>query len=589
MMISHSGIKPDIRIYTYLLQGFASCGDLQSCRTLLDRCVYMGLQPDVVFWTILLDAYIQAGDFVGATEVHRDWFVPSRCLPDIRYQNTLLNLHAKCGDLNSIVRVYEEILAGTLVSAAARTNTVSQKKNHKPKWGPDEQTYTILIDSFMRAGNTRMAIYFLDVMQCRRTYELQMVQSPELTHAEPNDTNQTHDQRERQQHYFHEPIQPTAPTYTAIISGYAHRKDVGEALRWFRLLFEVFPETASRPVPTTFAGCGPNLKTWTAVLHAYAKAGDMDAAEEWIRQMSENSGEELDGRAYNTLIGCYAGVREYGKAAKVLEDMKQSNVESDAITFGMLIDSHLKRTWQHPDGNIPAALETYNEMTTAPRNIKPTLHILTSLISRLGHVAGKVDAFGRPVISRSGGGLPSHLRVGLPPATPPPILAGDTSLFPTEKRIKGLYDDALRKLYRTYRLNLPILLSPSRNHHRRSSSANAGTLVPAPLPVYDALIAHRATLHHAQEIQAVYLHAIVDGCIPDESMHVRAVQGLLRSRGGVRWRHAVHFWAHVKTVTRELRMERARREEIREKKKILRVRCRNAKARSRDADSRSGD
>ncbi|KAJ3236323.1 hypothetical protein HDU81_010912 [Chytriomyces hyalinus] len=586
-MISQSGIKPSIQTYTLLLKACASKNDLTACNLIHDRVRFINLQPDAVFYTVLLDAHVKCSDFIGAKNLHNETVLKSANLKlDTRYLNALLNMHAKSGDTGAMLHTYEQILT----------------QSSTP---PDEHTYTTLIDAYMRRveGEPRIALFWMDVMTGLKPYALQILKASSSTVGLESE-NVSSDPAPAAPQFWHTPIRPTVPTYTALISGYAHRKDLTEAMRWFRIMCSEDKDTALPGAHESLRE--PNLKSWTAALHAFVKSKDMNGAEQWIRNMTfalakggQDSSEldvagscVLDSRAYNTMIGGYAASQDYSNAIRILEEMREKGVDRDAVTFGMLIDSHLKRTPLYPDGNVPSALSTYKEMVSPPQSVKPTLHILTSLIARIGHIAAKADALGRPTSARSGGVFPAQIRLlqAPPPffdmtlddAAYPLMETKPTQSFPSDTHIhskptlpepaprkKAVYSSILHQLYHTYRQNASSLLSANPNRptnltmsnttpffQTRGSGRTRGSVnatgVEAPLPIYDALIAHHAVLHKPEEIRKLYLHALLDGAQPDESMTVRAVKGLLYTKGAG-WHAAVEFLKQVKRFCNELR------------------------------------
>ncbi|KAJ3352636.1 hypothetical protein HDU83_007830 [Entophlyctis luteolus] len=512
-MISHSQMKPSVTTYSHLLQGFAALKDIRSCRYIYDRLLFIGHSPDVVFYTTLLQAYVKCGEYTEATKLHESLVQKhNRNYFDVRYYNVLVNLHAKTNALEKLLETFEEM-------------TLSLD--------PDEHTYTTMIDAFMRNGELRFAIFLFDAMQGHATYNRKIV--------EPLDSPAN----------THKPIIPTTATYTALISGYARRKDVGEALRWFQLLCANSKRGEYSKSPP-FSSLGPNLKSWTAVLHGFAKAGDMDLAEDWINRMANElpivreRSSRFDSRVYNTLIGGYARKQDYPRATRVLDSMRRDNVHQDAITFGMLIDSHLKRTELYPDGNIEQALKTFKEMSSHNPPIQPTMHIFIALITRLGHAAGKSDRLGRPVVDRQGGGVLPHLRKNLPPPPRPTELFSSRKqlgFIPLSRRARALHEDNLIFLYREYRKLLSTLALDA-------SAAQKSLPAPSiPIALYDAVIAHFTTLHQTRKMKEIFFHAIIDGAIPDMSLVVRTVKGFSFSSG---WGGAVHFARQSRLVLVEI-------------------------------------
>ncbi|KAI9333399.1 hypothetical protein BDR26DRAFT_868278 [Obelidium mucronatum] len=527
-MISHSRIKPSLITYTHVLKGFASLKDINNCKLIHEKLLFIGHEPDLKFYTILMRAYSQRGDVASVQSLHEAVLSSSTKWDlDVQYYNAIINMHAKqaCASRNgvglgSMVKIYEEM-----------TTTDSIQ--------PDEHTYTTMIDAFMKAGEVRMALYWFDVMTGAKRHSRQFVEPlGPRAHALI-------------------PIQPTTHTYTAIISGFARRKDLSEAMRWFQKLYAKTRDSTGATGASLVQADGPNLKTWTAILHGFTRVGNMSGAESWREAFRQELLEaarkskdgsvtaKLDERVFNTMIGGYAQLQDYESASKVLAEMQEEGVESDAITYGLLISSHLKRTDTNPDGDLEAALLTYKRMM-AKQTVSPTLHIFTSLISRLGHRAGKSDALGRPIHSRQGGGFiqasrvlqqpPQNLvRVYPDPSSPTADVVNDS--------VPKIQEKNLIHLYETYRKALPGLLG-------HATASPSTTLISAPLPIYDSVIAHFSTVHNIPKLKQVFYHAIVDGAPLDSSVLIRAMKGVGRTAG---WNGIYSFGQNINTIVTDLR------------------------------------
>ncbi|KAJ3136783.1 hypothetical protein HK100_001287 [Physocladia obscura] len=558
------GVRPSHRrhlgLYAQVLHGYARLRDTAGVARLLRRLRFVGLEPDAVLNTIVLQALVAAGLPDAALRWHAHVVRPPQAAAapntDTRYYNALIAFFAKSSHLDRMLQAFEEMCA---------------------RHPPDEHSYTTIIHAYMCANEPQLAVFWFDLMQGKRQYLSPFSSSVSLP--------------------VYPPIQPTVASFTALISGFAKRKDLPEALRWFQLLCAAIPTTIANSTLGTTSDTSdlfaPNLKTYTAVLHAYAKTGDMKGAEKWIERMASdlavdktipnsnlnsnssskkshshsNTMSLFDGHVYNTLIGGYAGKQDYLGATKILKEMRDCNIPGDAITFGMLIGSHLKKTAEYPDGNVEAAILTFKEMISQDPPVFPTLHIFTLLIARIGHIVGKLDSLGRPTAARGGGGYlaisrrlqpkptkPTQVFPALlqsppsPPATDSQsvaeIIPRRTSEPAISSRPKEIHKENLLYLYNLFRKSLSKLLVPIppppptllKNHEQQSpivpfqAFSNPAATHP-PLPIYDAVLAHHSTLHQIPAIKQTVYHALVDGAVPDESFIVRAVKGIGRAAG----------------------------------------------------------
>lgn len=80
-------------------------------------------------------------------------------------------------------------------------------------------------------------------------------------------------------------------------------------------------------------------------------------------------------RSYNTFMSDYIKKNRFMEALQVFQNMRDSNVEMDAATYSMMIDTLAKDREQ----SVEAVYDLYNEMKE--NNIKPDVRVYTSLLN----------------------------------------------------------------------------------------------------------------------------------------------------------------------------------------------------------------
>lgn len=176
--MKHAGLKPDVVLYTSLIQAFVQTSDLNGALNLLETMRDHKVQPNLYTFNTLLSVVSSRKNL---TDRDRDFakaiFYKMRemgTFPDVRTYNLMLSI------------LSSHITSSTSPSLSPSTNTgfISQRSLHpnltdmqslyyemcsSPNVSqPDFLTYSILINSFLEAGNIRFGTIIYNEMRSHR-------------------------------------------------------------------------------------------------------------------------------------------------------------------------------------------------------------------------------------------------------------------------------------------------------------------------------------------------------------------------------------------------------------------------------------
>ncbi|KAI9334524.1 hypothetical protein DFJ73DRAFT_894785 [Zopfochytrium polystomum] len=514
------GVKPDVWTFSFLLHGFARLGDIANAKRVYQRLRFLEVRPDAVFYTILISALLTHNDVAGAEAIFS--LVRSSGIEEDRIMfNTVVDRHAKAGNLSRA----SQLLVQRLRSEDSGIGTDSGvAEETRPR--PDLLTFTSIIDAYMKVGDDRTALAWWS----------EMVNGFRLA--------------------------PDTTAYTAVINGFARTGNMGSASLWFsRLLRD---------------GCRPNLYTYTAMIAGHAFSGNMDAAKDWLNRLrADPHVGKPDAVAMNAIAAGHAAAGDFPAARAALDEMEAAGFPANQLTYRMIIDACVRR--EHLD----AAVAVYKEMHR--RGVAPDVHIFTVLLTSLGHEAARVDARALRVGVSGKGGLWSKRRKLMDPPDGGGVGAGVAEQEPRSSvprrqqrkphrpgaaskrrydpmspynQAKFWYHDDLVSIYKAFRASLTAAptavaatalpsstaapgeptqgsLPPRSGEQQQPAAARAPPpqpppTQPPPIEVYDAVISHHAHALDVRAVQRVFMHAVVDGRVPDTSLVVRAALAVLR-------------------------------------------------------------
>ncbi|KAJ1567694.1 hypothetical protein HK405_005102 [Cladochytrium tenue] len=511
-MLNHA-IKPDVWTYTFLLHAFASKKDMVNVERVYRRMLFMDITPDRVFYTVLISAYLLHGDIPKAHDLLRKLREDGIDDDDILL-NMLIDRLGKNGFRDEAARLLKH-------RADASLNDFGNTRRHEQTECPSVRTYTSLINSYANIGDTRAALAWWNEM----VYSVRIV--------------------------------PDATAFTAMIHAHARAGDPAGAAGWFERL--------------RAAGCTPTLHSYTAVIAACAAGGDMAGAEAWLARLAEEGGLTPDAAALNVLAKGHAAAGDLNAARAALSRMRAAGCPPSEATFGALVRACTRR------GHLAAAVALFREMPRA--GLRPSVGTHTVLLAALCHEPTLLDGRGVRVKARGAGGLQAAerrtLHEGSNPvedddATDPDeetkavaggagsgafparvrdyevdgatseadkwdqrshLLqrhGGDSVLYP-KNRLKFRHHAAILEVYASLRATLRAnrLAAATASHPTTKEMTTA-----PPIEAYDSMVAYHARHLSVRGVQRVFLHALVDGCVPDVSLVIRVALAHLRGPYG---------------------------------------------------------
>ncbi|GJN02508.1 hypothetical protein PR202_ga19867 [Eleusine coracana subsp. coracana] len=362
---------PNMITYRTLLSGFLEKKQLGWCKRIINMMMKEGCNPNASLFNSLVHNYCNARDYSYAYKL-LNRMAACDCPPGYVVYNIFIG--SICGgdelpgpDLLALAeKVYEEMLASNCVLNKVNTANFARclcgvgkfdkafqiikamkvekafllfQEMKKVGVNPDVYTYTILIDSFCKAGLIEQAQSWFDEMSSVG-------------------------------------CSPNVVTYTALLHAYLKAKQLHEANVIFHRMVDV--------------GCHPNTITYSALIDGLCKAGEIQKACEIYARLKgtcndaesdfyfecENTDTMMPNVVtYGALIDGLCKAHKVTDAHELLDAMLSTGCEPNHIIYDALIDGFCKV------GKIDNAQEVFLRMSKC--GYLPSVHTYTSLIDAM--------------------------------------------------------------------------------------------------------------------------------------------------------------------------------------------------------------
>jgi pentatricopeptide repeat protein len=312
------GIKPNVYIYSLMIDVFAKSGKLMEAIEVFDSMMKDEIKPNVVAYTTMIDAYAKDDQIEKAIEVF-DSMKKDGIEPDVVTYTTMIDAYAKSWSIDKAIEIFDsmkmdgtrpnEVTYNTMIDVYAKDGQIEKAievfdSMMKDEIKPNVVTYTTIIDAYAKDGQIEKAIEVFDSMK-------------------------------------KDGIEPNVVTYTTMIDAYAKDGQIKKAI-------EVFDSMKKD-------GIQPDEVTNSTMIDAYAKSGSIDKAIEVFDSMKKD-GIEPDVVAYTTMIDAYAKDGQIDKAIEVFDLMKKDGIEPNVVTYNTVINAYAK------SGSINKAIEMFDSM-----------------------------------------------------------------------------------------------------------------------------------------------------------------------------------------------------------------------------------
>ncbi|KAK7358923.1 hypothetical protein VNO77_00864 [Canavalia gladiata] len=402
----------DIASWNAMLSGFAHFGFLDRFSCLLRQMRLSGIHPDSVTVLLLMDAISREKKLAFLGAVHSFGIQIGVCV-DVSVANTLISAYAKCSDLCSAERVFDEIDRGlrsvvswnSLIAAYANFEkhvkaVICYKGMLDCGFSPDISTILNLLSSCVqpKALLHGLLIHSHGV-QLGCDSDVCVVNSLIFMYSKCGDTNSA-------RVLFDSLSGRTCVSWTVMISGYAEKGYMSEALTLFNAM--------------EANGEKPDLVTLLALISGCGQTGALELGK-WIDSYSINKGLKDNVVVCNALIDMYAKCGSFNDAKELFYTMVNRTVVSwttmitacalngdvkDALNlFFMMLDMGMKpnhitflavlQACAH-GGLLERGLECFN-MMTQEYGLSPGIDhysCMVDLLGRRGHLREALEIIG---------------------------------------------------------------------------------------------------------------------------------------------------------------------------------------------------
>ncbi|KAG5613380.1 hypothetical protein H5410_024661 [Solanum commersonii] len=384
--------KVDPFIETKLLGMYSKCGSLQEAYEMFDKMrkrdlyawsamigacsrdcrwsevmelFYMmmgdGVVPDSFLFPKILQACANCGDVETGILIHS---IAIRCgmISEIRVNNSLLAVYAKCGLLDCAKRIFESmemrdtVSWNSIIMAYCHKGDIVEARRllnlmHLEGVEPGLITWNILIASYNQLGRCDEA---LEVM---KEMEGNGIMPDVFTWTCLISGMSQHNRNSRALELFREMIlngvMPSEVTLTSTVSACASLKDLKKGRELHSLVVKL--------------GFDGGVIVGNALVDLYSKCGKLETARLVFDMIPEK-----DVYSWNSLIGGYCQAGCCGKAYDLFMKMHEFEVSPNVITWNVLITGHMQNGdedqaldlfWRmEKDGNVERDAASWNAL-----------------------------------------------------------------------------------------------------------------------------------------------------------------------------------------------------------------------------------
>lgn len=330
--MEQEGVPPNVITYTNLLQGYLKQRQYHMIDEITKIMEKKQIRFGVVNYSILIQAYMQNRQINKAEQIFNQ-IKKEGMIPNKFVFTSMINGYIRNKNLTKALNLFNEIpntaydtiLFNSLINGlvtVGRFEDASQMVDRMNEYGLTSRLDTILtiISGFIKSGNMKNAI---DIFENSKST-----------------------------------IKPDAKIYTAIVSGFAKKKDFEKANYYFNEFYEKFGRKRVTP--------GIN-----ALIFAAHRFENYSLLSEYINMMNEKNIPK-DDVTYNTLITSYVAQKKIDEALKCLEELKNINSVS-IFSYSPLI------RYFSDHNQLPKAMELLNDLLS--KGVVPDQQLFTCLLA----------------------------------------------------------------------------------------------------------------------------------------------------------------------------------------------------------------
>lgn len=308
-----AGHPPDAHVFSIILQGFASQGEVDMIAAVLDQMRSADIQPTRVHYTTIIKFLALRRDPASAEAIYKQ-ALREGITPDHIMITALMNAHVEAGSWAGVIRVFDYIKASahprlqltidvynTLLKAYVligtpfhTVSTLFRKLRHTGA-RPDAYTYALVIQSACDAGLMNTASDLLVEMQDRikqcahrgiEVYVLTIIMAGYLRLGHKLDAKAVYDDM------IARGIQPTSITFSQILHAYGNqgtKESLQIAETFLQNIVRTDPQRRSWATPGSAQAAIDTL--YSPLMSIYSKQRDTESVERLFEAMLDSGGE----------------------------------------------------------------------------------------------------------------------------------------------------------------------------------------------------------------------------------------------------------------------------------------------------------
>ncbi len=313
------GIRPDNVTFVSALTACANVGDLEEGKALHAELLNT-IKPDIVVYTALLNMYAKCGSLADARHV----FDTIKQRRNLQSWNTMLAAYAQHGHGKEALQLFKEMKAQgirpdnvTFVSALTACANVGDLEEGKALHAellsnsikPDVILYTALLNMYAKCGSLTDARHVFDTMKQRNLQSWTAMLAAYAQHGHGKEALQLFKEMKAQG------IRPNNVTFVSVLTACANVGDLEEGKALHAELLNDNTIT-------------PDLIVQSTLLNMYAKCGSLTDVCRIFDGMPQH-----DVVSWSTLIGAHVQHGLGEKALMLFKRMKEQGVTPNEVTF----------------------------------------------------------------------------------------------------------------------------------------------------------------------------------------------------------------------------------------------------------------
>ncbi|XP_057833238.2 pentatricopeptide repeat-containing protein At3g24000, mitochondrial [Cryptomeria japonica] len=347
----------DVVSWAAIIAVFTENGLLWKASQFLKQMQLVGVESKSAIYASILAGCAKVGSLGQGMEIHHN-ITESGFLSDILVENTLINMYAKCGDIQKAQKVFENMPQRNVVSWNTMIVGYAQhglsdkslemfKQMHLEDVNPNSATFASILTECAKMETLEQGVEIhKKIIESGFLPDVIVVTALISMYAKCGSM-------QKAEELFKEMPQHNVVSFNAMIVGYDQNGLVDKS-------FELFRQMQA-------AGVKPNSATFASVLPACAQTGNLDQGKE-IHKIIIESLMLSDIVVVTSLIDMYAKCGSMWKAHKLFQKMPHRNV----VSWNALIVGYAQ------NGLVSKTLEIFKQMQLA--GVKPNSVVFASIL-----------------------------------------------------------------------------------------------------------------------------------------------------------------------------------------------------------------